>query len=117
MPNSDIEVFDFLTSSSEILNEIDFLTYALFAYRKREWIDHFQSNNDRYPTQQEIDGWISQITQYEFREMRDRAAEFFRLAANEYLKEYIEDQKQQAVDKSILGEVQKSTSPARHLVI
>jgi hypothetical protein len=38
MPRSDIEVFDYLTSSSETTAEIDYLTYALFAYRKRQWM-------------------------------------------------------------------------------
>jgi hypothetical protein len=89
MPNSDIEVFEFLTSSSE--NEIDFLTYALFAYRKREWLNHFQSNNDRNPSQSEIDSWISQLTEYEFREMRVKAAQYFDNAANAYLQRYIEE--------------------------
>jgi hypothetical protein len=118
MPRSDIEVFDYLTSSSETTTaEIDYLTYALFAYRKRQWIDHFTSGNGKEPTQRDIDGWISQLTDYEFVQMRKQAAEFFKDAAEEYLRDYVSQQRAEAVEHSILSEVRIFTSPWRHVSI
>ena len=125
MPNNDIEVFEYLRADQNTALEIDFLTYAMFAYRKGQWIAHFKQRNDnRAPTQAEIDGWISQLTEYDFDRMRGEAADFFHDSAEEHLREYIEDQKKRAVDGSILSEVQSTmtqirsfTSPWKHLGI
>jgi hypothetical protein len=118
MPNNDIEVFDYLLSDEETAVEIDYLTYAIFGFRKRQWIDHFKArNNDRPPDQAEIDSWTSQITNYEFSRLRTEAADFFDVAAREYLQEEITRQKQEAVNASILSDVKKFTSPLRHVAI
>src|SRR5438132_12436546 len=99
MPNNDIEVFDYLLSDEETTVEIDYLTYAIFDHRKRQWIDHFKSrNNDRQPDQAEIASWISELTNYDFSRMRTEAADFFDVAAREYLEDDINRQKQEAVN-------------------
>jgi hypothetical protein len=117
MPANDIEVFEYLTTSLDNTDEIDYLTYAIFAFTKREWIEYFESRNNRRPTQREIDSWIGEIMPHQFDQMRSQAAEFFQSAATEYLKDYIEEQKREAVRRSILSEVQNFTSPARHILI
>jgi len=125
MPNNDIEVFEHLTADKETALEIDFLTYAIFAYKKSEWIKHFQKHTEnRLPNREEIDNWISQLTDYDFDRMRDEAAEFFHASAEDHLEEYIENQKKEAVDSSILSEVRSTmtrvkyfTSPWKHLGI
>jgi hypothetical protein len=105
MPNNDIEVFEHLTVDQETALEIDYLTYAIFAYKKKHWIAHFQKRHGKAPSQAEIDEWISQLTDYDFSQMRDEAANYFQFASREYLQEYIEDQKNEAVNSSILNEV------------
>jgi hypothetical protein len=118
MPNNDIEVFDHLLADTDINVEIDYLAYAIFGFRKRQWIDHHKSRNDGPPPNQaEIDGWISELTNYDFVRMRSEAADIFDVAAREYLEEDIKRQKQEAVDSSILSEVKKFTSPTRHIAI
>lgn len=118
MPNNDTEVFDHLLSDEKTDVEIDYLTYAIFGFRKRQWIDHFKSRNDgRPPSQAEIDGWISELTNYDFIRMRSEAADIFDVAAREYLEDDITRQKQEAVDSSILSEIKKFTSPVRHIAI
>ena len=117
MPANDLEVFDHLLSDANTSEEIDFLTYARFALKKKRWFDHFAKTNDRPPTQVEIDGWISQIPHTEFEDMRVDAVQYFDSAAREYLAEQIEDEKKNAVEESILGEVRRFSSPWRHLGI
>jgi hypothetical protein len=125
MPTNDIEVFDHLTADERTPAEIDYLTYAIFAYKKSEWVDHFKNRNQgNPPTQADVDAWITELTDYDFRQMRNEAADFFHAAAAEHLHEYIEDQKKDAVDASILSEVKGTmtqvrsfTSPWKHLGI
>jgi hypothetical protein len=118
MPNNDIDVFDYLRANTETPLEIDYLTYAMFAYKKAQWIDHFKSRNaDRHPTPQEIDGWITELSDYDFYQMRTEAADFFHNAAEEHLKDYIEQQKKEVLDSAIIADVRRFTSPMRHLGI
>ena len=125
MPNNDIEVFEHLTADKDSAVEIDFLSYAMFAFRKSEWIEHFKKKNDgKLPTQAQIDEWIGQITDFDFEQLRKEAAEFFHSSAEEHLREYIEDQKKEAVDRSIISEVKsiasrvkEFTAPWKHLGI
>ena len=41
MPSNDIEAFEYVVSDKETALEIDYLTYAMFAYKKQKWIEHF----------------------------------------------------------------------------
>jgi phosphoglycolate phosphatase-like HAD superfamily hydrolase len=114
MPASDLEVFDYFSSDAETPGEVDFLAYAIFAFRKKHWVAHFKELNSRPPNQGEIDGWISQQSDFEFQRMRNEAVEFFDEAAKTYLAEYVEAEKKQAVDHSILEAVKHHTSAWRH---
>jgi hypothetical protein len=90
----------------------------MFAYKKAQWIDHFKSRNaDRHPNQQEIDGWITELSDYDFYQMRTEAADFFHNAAEEHLKASIESQKKAVLESAILADVRRFTSPMRHLGI
>ncbi|MEJ0043109.1 MAG: hypothetical protein WDM81_13265 [Rhizomicrobium sp.] len=117
MPNSDIEVFDHLTSDDTTPEELDFLAYAIFAFKKKEWCDHFEKTKGHKPTHDEIDEWISQLPDFEFDQIRSDAANFFHSAAEEHLREYIEAEKKRAVDESIMGAVKSATSWERHISI
>lgn len=117
MPGSDLEVFDYLLSDASTPEEIDFLTYALFAFSKKQWVEHFAKQNGRPPDQGEIDGWIAQKSDYDFTRMRREAADFFDEAAKEYLASHIETEKINAVSSSILGEIKRYTSPWKDLGI
>jgi hypothetical protein len=117
MPNNDLEVFNYLSSNQESRREIDFLAYAIFAFRKQRWVVHFEQQHNRPPNQGEIDGWISQQTDFEFERMRGEAADYFDNAAKEYLAEYVEAEKKKAVNHSILSAVEKHTSAWRHVGI
>jgi hypothetical protein len=78
MPSNDIDAFDYVLSDSDAALEIDYLTYAMFAFKKKQWIDHFKKNNsDALPEQQQVDEWISQLSDYDFHQMRQEAASFF----------------------------------------
>lgn len=117
MPANDLEVFDHLLSNKETPLEIDHLTYALFAWKKKNWVEHFEKQNKTRPTQAQIDAWISQLPNSEYEDMRSDAAQFFDAASREYLKEQIEEEKKSAVNKSILAEIKSYTSPLRHIGI
>jgi hypothetical protein len=118
MPNNDIEAFEYVVSDKETAVEIDYLTYAMFAYKKKRWIEHFKERNSgATPTQQQIDGWICELSSFDFEQMRNDAAAFFDESARSYLSEYIKNEKKLAVDQSILREIKTYTDPWRHLVI
>jgi len=136
MPTNDIEVFEKLTSDDETAVEIDFLTYAMFAHRKRQWIEHFkQTHNDTLPTPDQINDWIAQLSEYDFGQMREQAAEFFDESAKTYLSDYVEEKQRDAVASSVLSgvseshaallaevksihaKVEEATSPWRHVSI
>jgi hypothetical protein len=119
MPNNDIEAFEYVLSDTETTaREINYLTYAIFAFKKKKWIEHFaEQHNGTIPTQQEIDGWIRELPPFEFQQMRQEAAAFFEESAVSYLSEYIENEKKNAVDKSILREIKTYTNPWREIVI
>lgn len=38
MPNNDRKVFEHLTAAGNTSLHVDFLTYAVFAHEKREWM-------------------------------------------------------------------------------
>lgn len=118
MPANDIDAFEYVLSDSDTALEIDYLTYAMFAFKKKEWIDHFKKNNsDVLPTQQQVDDWISQLSDYDFYQMRQEAASFFQLSAKEFLSDYVNEQRTAAVDKSILATIKSYTNPWKDIGI
>jgi hypothetical protein len=118
MPDNDMEAFEYVVSNSETALEIDYLTYAMFAYKKRMWLEHFKRhNNDQMPTQAQIDGWISQLSDYDFLQMRNEAAGFFDDSAKEYLREYTAERERTAVNDSILRQVKSYANPWKDILI
>ena len=118
MPANDREVFETITSTEDTEVYIGFIAYAIFAHHKREWTKLYEKDhNGQAATQQDIDQWISNITDLQFNEMKEEAARFFDSAARDYLKDEMEDEKKEAVNQSILSEVKGFTSPWRHLGI
>ena len=84
MPGNDREVFEYLTSNPNTLSEIDYLTYALFAQDKKEWIAHWEDQRGIPPSQADIDGWIANLSPHHFAVLRQRAVDFFDTAAHDY---------------------------------
>ena len=118
MPANDREVYDFLRSDPDSSDQEDFIAYAIFAFHKEQWVALYkQRNNGQEPPQQDIDTWISNLTDRQFDDMKDEAARFFASAAKEYMADEIEEEKKKAVEKSILSEVKGFTSPWRHFGI
>lgn len=110
MPGNDREVFEKLTSSDDTSLEIDYLTYAIFAHEKREWIKHRESLTGHAPSQEEIDAWISNISDYQFRNMGDKAVDFFDEAAREYLADEIAAAKEEALRSAVVSEVKAASA-------
>lgn len=108
MPNNDREVFDRLTDGDGEPVE-DFLTYALFAFQRREWVNHAIETNGTAPSDADIDGWIRNLTPYDFDQMRTRAAGFFDVAARSYMAPEIEAAKEEALRQALLREVRGVT--------
>lgn len=110
MPANDLEVFDHLTSNEETPVEIDYLTYALFAWKKQQWVEHFVKQNSQRPTQAQIDAWINQLPDSEYEDMRSEAVQYFDAAAKLYLADQTEEEKKKAISQSILAEIAASNS-------
>jgi hypothetical protein len=105
MPANDREVFEYLTVDLDTQIEIDLLTFAIFAHERREWCRLFEEQNNKPPTQAEVDVWVSQITEWRFGQMRDEAVRFFDKAARAYLGDEIEAYKTAVFQDTIVREV------------
>lgn len=105
MPTSDKEVFQELTSATEHSEVSNFLTYAIFAFDRRDWIDTFTKKHKREPDQAEIEAWIANLTPHSFDQMRLRAAAFFEAAAQDFMAEDIEAARQETLQGGVLREV------------
>jgi hypothetical protein len=117
MPANDREVFQYLGSDPETPGEIDQLTYAIFANERQHWCELFQKQNDREPTQQEIDHWVSEITDWRFGQMRGEAIQFFDAAAREYLAEEMEALKKEIFNDTVVKEVKAASGFWRQLAM
>ena len=117
MPRNDREVWEFLGANDEVPSELTFITYAIYAYEKYDWISEFERRASRPPGADEIDQWIADITTYRFDGMRSKAAELFDEGARRLLAPEIERQKQAAVDGSILAEVKATSSFWKQIVL
>ena len=121
MPSNDREVFDHLASQAEVgkqERQIAFLSYALFAYEKREWIKLFKSKNaDEESSQADIDGWISNITGSLYTTWRNEAERFFVDAADAYFEDRFLGEREAILRSAIVSEVKAAGSFGRQLGI
>lgn len=115
MPKDDLEVFEHLLSDEDTKVEIDYLSYSIFAHRKRYWIEKFNELNGKKPNQNEIDNWISQLSDYEFHMMRVEAAEFFHNAAADYMEDKIAAARKQGSNDAIAASVDAINAQIRSL--
>jgi hypothetical protein len=110
MPASDKAVSEYIRAEQKASSEIDFITYAIYAHEKYDWLGVFVAQHGREPSAEEIDHWITQITPYRFSVMRENAAKLFDDAARRHLAAEIETQKKQAVDSSIVAAVKSASA-------
>ena len=108
MPDNDREVFERLTVGDAESVE-DFLTYAIFAFQRREWVNHFTARNGTPPAAADIEAWIGNLTDYDFDQMRTRAAGVFDLAARAYMAPDIEAAREDGLRDALLREVRGAT--------
>lgn len=105
MPANDRELFDQLRADPDTPAEIDFLTYAIFANDKSEWIKLFEKQKGRPPSQDEIDEWIANLTDWRLSQMRQEAVQFFDQAARRYLEEEIAEGQEEVLRSALIREV------------
>ena len=106
MPRNDREVFAYLVEDDDRTRQIDYLTFALFAHEKREWIRLYEAHHkDQSPSQAEIDNWISNLTDSQFLSMRSSAESFFVEAANAYFEDRLEAEREAILRSAIVSEV------------
>lgn len=106
MPRNDRDVFAYLVGNEGSTLQIDYLTFALFAHEKREWIRLYESQHeDQSPSQAEIDNWISNLTDSQFVSMRSSAESFFVEAATAYFEDRLEAEREAILRSTIVSEV------------
>lgn len=115
MPKSDLEVFEYLSSDPQTSLHVDYLTYAIFTHDKHSWIAHFEAQHGRLPTQEEIDTWISNITEQQFGRMMDAAVEFFDNAARAYLADELATEQEKTFQGTLVKTVTQGLSFKRQL--
>lgn len=106
MPNSDHDFWASIVSTDPDQEALHYLTYAKYSFEKYEWYEQFERQTGKAPTESEINGWISQITDARIRAWREAAARTFDVAAREYLKNEIIREKQQIIDNSVVSVVE-----------
>jgi len=110
LPATDREVFEYFRSDPDTPVEVDNLAYASYAFDKYEWMKRFEEINGSPPTAQQENDWINQLPKSRLDEIRTEAYRFFDYAAKRYMKEEIEEAKEEAINSSILDEVKRATS-------
>ena len=116
MPANDSEVIEYLSADQSTPIEICLLTYAIFAHEKQERIKLFEQRG-RPPTQEEIDDWISNLTEWRFSQMRQEAIQFFDTAARGYLQDEIAAGKDEVLRSALIREVRAAGSFWKQLSI
>ncbi len=110
MPNNDREVFEHLTSAPDTSIHVDFLTYAVFAHEKREWMKLWESQHaGASPSQADIDNWITNITESLYASMRTEGERFFLEAADAYLEQQLADERRNILRDAIVSEVRAAS--------
>lgn len=107
MPATDQEVFTYFRDDPYTTPETALLAYASYAQAKYEWMDHQTQRTGRVPTAAEADEWTASQPENRLVEIRDTALTFFADAAAALMQPQIDAAKVQAIDGSILAEVQR----------
>src|SRR4051794_25507056 len=105
MSNNERELFDYLTSAEGTSSEVDFLAFAVFAFERREWMAQFEKRYEKPATQEDIDRWVSELSEYQFAQMGSNAIGMFDAAAREYLKDDIEKARREGMEAAIVSKV------------
>ena len=108
MPATDREIWETISTHAGTASELNYLTYAIYAFEKYDWVRDFEIREGKAPTTSEIDQWISQITDHRIATWRETAARLFDAAAKVYMTPEIDRQKKDAVDQSILRELKRA---------
>jgi hypothetical protein len=109
VPADDREVFDRIVGDSQ-LTAPAFITYAIFAFERRAWIEHATVRTGNPPTAAEIDEWTANITESMFDGWQARAASFFDAAARNYMADEIEAARQEVLQTEIVTVVKAASS-------
>ncbi|GAB6842201.1 hypothetical protein HNR00_003767 [Methylorubrum rhodinum] len=109
MPTNDREVFQHLTGDPNHSDVSNFLTYAQFAFDRREWFAHRTREDGREPTEEMVAAWTMNHTPHSFEQLRLRAQSFFDYAARDYMQDEIEAARQEALQSGVLREVASAT--------
>ena len=109
MPSNDREVFQHLTSDPNHSDVSNFLTYAQFAFDRREWFAHRTQEDGREPTEEMVAAWTMNHTPHSFEQLRLRAQSFFDYAARDYMQDEIEGARLEVLQSGVLREVANAT--------
>lgn len=105
MPTNDREVFQHLTDDLNHSDVSNFLTYAQFAFDRREWFAYRTREDGREPTEEMVAAWTADFTPHSFEQLRLRAQSFFDFAARDYMQDEIEAARQETLKSGVLREV------------
>jgi hypothetical protein len=110
MPANDREVFKYFREQKNTTREIYHLAYASYARAKYDWMDHFEKLYGKSPDLEEENTWIADLPESRFDEFTTGAFEFFEVAARAYMATEIEEERKDAINTSILAQIEKATS-------
>jgi hypothetical protein len=101
MPSNDRDVWVAIVSGSG-QPELQYLTYAIYSFEKYEWYGQIEAKKGKPPTPEEFNDWISQITESRIKGWRESAAKTFDVAARTYMKDYIAQERQSAINDHVV---------------
>ncbi len=102
--DSDRDVFRRFTEGGSS-RAVALLAFASYAEAKYDWEAHHETRHGKPPTAIEVERWIRDQSDARLDEIQKGAVAWFAEAANAYMTDQIEAERQQAVAQSILSEV------------
>ena len=116
MPDADRRVFDYFAENAETAREVDYLTYASYAFSKFEWSRKYLEQNGREPTQAEMDKWADELPDSRLDEIHDAASRVFQSAAQAYMADQVREATRRAVLTSIDTEIKRHNGAVEGMI-
>ena len=84
-----------------------YLSYAIFAAERYDWLYHERQKTGQFPSTQEECDWIKRLPESYFVRVEKQALDWLDVFSKDYLKDFIEESKSEAIEQSINSDIQR----------
>lgn len=111
------DVYRRLVGSTEERWLYGLVSFALVEERRIEWMRHRENHDGAPPEEAEIRRWYEQQTENDLMRAEEQAEAALTIYADEILNDILKAETQKAIDRSILGEIERAGRWWRQLAI